>query len=152
MQQKMVEMSVGFLILLAFGCLFFIAFNASVVADFHGEEKIVISADFANVSGLRVKAPVKLSGVRIGEVVSIGLNKSSYQAHVIMKIRSNSKVPEDSEALVLTEGLLGSKYVGLEPGLSESFLQAGGQIQRTVPAMILENLIGKIMISLSKKD
>ena len=150
MQQKNIELSVGFLIVVTFFCLLFIALDASFVKGINKDSGFMVSADFDNVAGLRVKSPVKLSGVRIGEVVNIGINDASYQAHVVMRIDKSRKIPIDSQALVLTEGLLGSKYIGLEPGLSNDYLQNGNMLEKTVPAMVLENLIGKIMLKLTK--
>lgn len=152
MHQKTIDLSVGILVMAAVVSLFFIALNASEVEGFKARRFVFISADFDNISGLRVRAPVKISGVRIGEVNSIGLDPHNYRAHVVLKLSANSKqVPIDSEAKILTEGLLGSKYVSIEPGLSEQMLPKNGRIERTSSAMILESLIGKLVFGLSKK-
>jgi len=152
MHQKTIDLSVGILVMAAVVSLFFIALNASEVEGFKARRFVFVSADFDNISGLRVRAPVKISGVRIGEVNSIGLDPKNYRAHVVLKLAANSKqVPIDSEAKILTEGLLGSKYVSIEPGLSEQMLPENGHIERTASAMILESLIGKLVFGLSKK-
>ena len=151
MQQKVLNLSVGLLVVFTVFCLFFISLNASFSSDLKKHSGFYIYANFDNVSGLRVKAPVRISGVRIGEVIDIKLNKETFQANVKMQINNASNVPVDSEALIFTEGLLGSKYVSIEPGLSEEFLKNNAKIQKTVSAMVLENLIGKFMLKMSDK-
>lgn len=152
MQKKTIDLSVGLLVILAVLAMFFIAVSASGVEGRHAGRFIKISADFDNVSGLRVRAPVKVSGVWIGEVSKITLDPQTYRAHVQLKVAKNiEKIPMDSEAKVLTEGLLGSKYISIIPGMSQNMLANGGQIPRTTSAMILEDLVGKLMFSLSKK-
>ena len=150
MQQKVLNLSVGFLVILTVCCLMFIALNASVANELNDNSDFYIYAEFDNISGLRVKSPVKVSGVKVGEVVNISLNKETYQAKVSMQLNKAAKLPIDSEALIFTEGLLGSKYIGIEPGLSEDFLADGGKIQKTVSAMVLENLIGKFLLKMSE--
>jgi phospholipid/cholesterol/gamma-HCH transport system substrate-binding protein len=150
MQQKFLNLSVGFLVILTVCCLMFIALNASVANELNDRSDFYIYAEFDNISGLRVKSPVKVSGVKVGEVVNISLNKETYQAKVKMQLNKAAKLPIDSEALIFTEGLLGAKYIGIEPGLSEDFLSDGGKIQKTVSAMVLENLIGKFLLKMSE--
>lgn len=152
MQQRSIEFGVGLFIILGLFSLLFIAFDASELDYSGGQDMVRVSADFDNISGLRVRAPVRIAGVRVGEVVAIHLDQHSYRAHVVFKIiRKLYRIPVDSEARILTEGLLGAKYVSIMPGLSEQFLKAGGRIQRTASVMVLENLIGKLIFNMNKK-
>ena len=148
MQQKMIHFSVGILVILTLCAIFFIALHATVDSKIHSHNSLTINADFDNISGLRVKAPVKVAGVKVGEVVGLKLNQDTYQARVELTI--DKPLPIDSQALILTEGLLGSKYIGIEPGVSNLMLANDSVIGRTVPAMILENLISKLVVSLTK--
>ena len=148
---KFIELGVGFLLILGLGSLIFIALNASDYGQGGSGPHVVMSANFDNVSGLRVRAPVRIAGVRIGEVKEIALDAQTYRAHVVLDIRTDAQhIPIDSQARILTEGLLGSKYISIVPGISNQFLMSGEVIQRTTSAMVLEDLIGKLVFNLSQ--
>lgn len=107
-----------------------------------------VTANFENVGGLNVKAPVAIGGVRIGRVSAIDLNTDAYTARVTMAIdKTYSELPIDTSAAVLTSGLLGAQFVGLEPGGDFEFLQDGDEIELTQSTIQLENLIGRFMFS-----
>jgi len=98
-----------------------------------------VSASFHDVGGLTVKSPVRMSGVTIGRVSSIAIDPVSYDAIVTMRISGeHANLPLDSSAGILTSGLLGSQYVGVEPGAEEDYLQEGDRLEYTQSAMVLE--------------
>lgn len=103
-----------------------------------------VSAEFDNIGDLKVGAPVRMAGVRIGDVTGIGLDNESYRANVHLHIYPQfNEIPQDSYASVETEGLLGGQYVGISPGGLSTYLKSGSQILQTQSAIVLENLINK---------
>ncbi|MBM93843.1 MAG: outer membrane lipid asymmetry maintenance protein MlaD [Legionellales bacterium] len=150
MRQRGLECFVGLFFILSLMALAWVAFNASQLSGQHTEHAIKITADFDDVAGLRVRAPVKIAGVKVGEVGSISLKH--YRAHLVMHLNHavGLHIPIDSEARILTEGLLGSKYISIVPGMSDEWIQAGGMIERTTAVMVLERLIGKVVSGFGK--
>jgi phospholipid/cholesterol/gamma-HCH transport system substrate-binding protein len=103
-----------------------------------------VTAEFDNIGDLKVGAPVRMAGVRIGDVTAIGLDNDSFRANVHLHIYPRfSQIPEDSYASIETEGLLGGQYVGISPGGLSTYLKNGSQILQTQSAIVLENLINK---------
>ena len=103
-----------------------------------------VTAEFDNIGSLKVGAPVRMAGVRIGDVTGIGFDNQSYRADVHLHIYPQfSQIPEDSYASIETEGLLGGQYVGISPGGLSTYLKNGSQILQTQSAIVLENLINK---------
>lgn len=103
-----------------------------------------VIAEFDNIGGLKVGAPVSVAGVQVGRVAAIKLNSTDYKAAVTLSIeRSYARIPDDSDAGIQTSGLLGANYIGITAGGSDAFLHDGSQIQFTQSAMVLENLINK---------
>ena len=156
-KQQFVDLSVGiFMIagLLAFSVL---AINVSGLADFMSNKGYQVSADFTNIGGLKIRAPVTIAGVKVGEVTNIELQPEQLNAKVTMVLSNNNKIPyEDTSARILTEGLLGSNYISLVPGFEEdnpkhAFLREGDVIGHTQEAIILENLIGQLLFNINKK-
>ena len=149
-KQAKIEIGVGVLVLLSIISLFVIAMKVSNFADLAQDRPTyTLKAHFDNIGGLKVRAPVKLSGVVIGRVASIGIDKQNYRALVTMKIDKAYQLPLDTSASILTSGLLGDQYVGLEPGGDEAFLADGDEIEMTQSALVLENLIGQLMVKLT---
>jgi len=119
--------------------------NMGAMLDGNGYQ---IQANFENIGSLKVRAPVKLAGVRIGRVEAINLDQTAFEAAVTMRINSiYAKIPTDTFATILTAGLLGEQYVGLDPGGSEDFLQNGDVIERTQSALVLEQMIGQFLFN-----
>ncbi len=114
-----------------------------------GGRTYTVYATFSNVGDIKKHALVSLAGVPVGEVQAIALNPKDYQAKLILKLRSDLKLPKDSSANIYTQGLLGNQYIALSPGFSEEFIQEGEAITHTQGAMILESIIGQLMYSLS---
>lgn len=130
-----------------------LALKVSGLSTELSEPGYVVSAEFDNIGDLKVRAPVTIGGVKIGQVTNIGLDKQSFRAKVSFKINANqNKIPDDSSASIFTEGLLGSNYVSLVPGFNETYLTSGSEIQVTHSALILENLIGQFLFSVNKQD
>lgn len=153
MRNHWIEISVGIFIMVAICGLFFLAFKVSGLTTLGNGHYYVIRADFDNIGGLKVRAPVSVSGVKVGRVSAIELDPQTYRADVIMQINNNFKdLPVDTSASIFTQGLLGSNYISLSPGYESKMLQPGGRIETTHSALILENLVGQLMFNLTNKD
>jgi phospholipid/cholesterol/gamma-HCH transport system substrate-binding protein len=147
-KQRLIETSVGVFIILGIVALAFLAFKVSGLTVFSGGETYRVSAEFESIGDLEIRAPVTIAGVRVGEVSSIDLDPTTYQAMVRMHIDDGIKIPEDSTANIYTAGLIGANYISLTPGLSETYLKNRGKIERTNQALILQNVIGQLLFSL----
>lgn len=140
------EIGAGSFVLLGFAALFFLATQTTNVEGYVKEQGYRVTAKFEDVAGLKARAPVTMAGVTIGRVDAIDFDPVTLNAVVTMRIRNEfNKIPDDSDAKILTAGLLGSKYVGISPGGSETYLHDNSQIELTQPAIVLENLIGKLL-------
>lgn len=153
MQQRSIELTVGLFIVVALAAFFMLALKVSGLSNFMYQNSYQINANFDNIGSLKPRAPVAIAGVKIGQVVAINLDKTTYRATVLMRIDGNQNtLPTDSSASILTEGLLGSNYISVTPGFDETYLKAGDVIQNTHPAIVLESLIGQLMFKLSSGD
>lgn len=140
------EMGAGLFILLGFAALFFLATQTTNVENYIDRESYLITARFEDVAGLKERAPVAMAGVNIGRVERIEFDPDGLNAVVTMRISSKfDRIPDDTDASILTSGLLGSKYVGLGPGGSDTYLKADSEIELTQSAIVLENIIGKFL-------
>ncbi|MGH8110542.1 MAG: outer membrane lipid asymmetry maintenance protein MlaD [Rhodanobacteraceae bacterium] len=138
----------GLFILLGFAALAYLATQTTSIANVHGGASYEVKARFQNIGQLKARAPVKIAGVRIGDVQSITLEPQRMDALVVMAISTKYEdIPEDSSAEILTSGLLGDQYVGISPGGSPDFLKNGSQMILTQSAMNIESLIGKFMVN-----
>lgn len=150
-RQVKAEIGVGLLVLMTLISMVFIALKVSNFNAMQDRPSYQLEALFSNVGGLTVRAPVKVSGVTIGRVAEISIDPISYRAKVVMDIYNDyNDLPMDSSASILTSGLLGSQYVGVEIGGEEQVLADGGRIDYTQSALVLENLIGRLMVSLTE--
>ncbi|HEY9018042.1 outer membrane lipid asymmetry maintenance protein MlaD [Thiomicrospira sp.] len=150
-RQVKAEIGVGLLVLLTLVSMVFIALKVSNFNAMQDRPSYQLEALFSNVGGLTVRAPVKVSGVTIGRVAEISIDPISYRAKVLMDIYNDyDDLPMDSSASILTSGLLGSQYVGIEIGGDEQVLADGGRFDYTQSALVLENLIGRLMVSLTE--
>lgn len=144
--KTIVEIFVGLFMLAGIAALVILAFKVSGLTNLHGKNTYYITADFDNIGGLKVRAPVSLAGVVIGEVDSINLDPNTFRAHVLLAIDKNvNNIPTDTTASILTQGILGANYISLTPGFDNTYLKNGGQIESTRSAIILENLIGQLL-------
>jgi phospholipid/cholesterol/gamma-HCH transport system substrate-binding protein len=145
MNKRGIEVLVGLFVLLGMAGLLFLALKAANLASFGNGTGYVISARFDNIGGLKPRSPVRSAGVTVGRVVSIKLDAKTYQGVVKMEVDRDVLFPKDSSAKILTAGLLGDQYIGIEPGSSDVNLAAGAVITQTQSAVVLENLIGQLV-------
>jgi phospholipid/cholesterol/gamma-HCH transport system substrate-binding protein len=152
MQQKRIfELWVGIFVAGGLAALAVLAFQVGDIGSTDVSQAYHLKARFTNIGGLKVKAPVTMAGVRIGRVAAIQFDHNRYQALVTFAVDGRYKnIPDDASASILTSGLLGEQYVGIEPGGSESHLKEGDEIQLTQSALVLENLIGQLMVKLTE--
>jgi phospholipid/cholesterol/gamma-HCH transport system substrate-binding protein len=155
-RQEWMYLSVGFFIMSAVIAILFLLFQVSGTNSMHKIKTYDVYANFNDIGGLRVHAPVTISGVKVGEVSSIKLNPANLNALVTLRLVKNQNIPfDDVSARILTEGLLGANYISIIPGFDGSdpqhvYLKAGDVIAKTQDAMILENLIGQLLFNAQK--
>ncbi|WP_374567236.1 outer membrane lipid asymmetry maintenance protein MlaD [Ideonella sp.] len=147
MAKKSIETLVGLFVLLGIAALVFVALKAANLASFTNGETYTLQARFDNIGGLKVRAPVRSAGVVVGRVTSIKLDPKTYQGVVSLQISSGVEFPKDSSAKILTSGLLGDQYIGIDPGADDKNFAAGDMIKQTQSAIVLENLIGQVLLS-----
>lgn len=129
--------------------LFAMAVKVSGLSDLGNRHYYLVTAEFDNIGGLKVRAPVSVSGVTIGRIGQIELDPKTLRAKVVMQISNQYRsIPADSSASILTQGLLGANYISLTPGFDETSLHAGSMLTTTHSALILENLIGQLIYHL----
>jgi phospholipid/cholesterol/gamma-HCH transport system substrate-binding protein len=152
-QTRSVEIGTGLFALLGMSALFFLTTQTTGGDRFSADETYEVEAWFDNVGSLKSRAPVAMSGVTIGRVTSVTLDAQRLQAKVVFEIDSKyGAIPDDSDASILTSGLLGSQYIGLQAGGSEDNLENGSEIFFVQDAIVLENLIGKFLVSSGSGD
>jgi phospholipid/cholesterol/gamma-HCH transport system substrate-binding protein len=144
---RRIDTMVGGFVLLGLAALLFLALKAGNLGSFTGGGTYATQARFDNIGGLKVRAPVKSAGVVVGRVTTIGFDAQTYQAVVSLSIDERFRFPKDSSAKILTSGLLGEQYIGLEAGGDDTMLAAGDTIRMTQSALVLENLIGQFLFS-----
>ena len=147
-QNKTMELMVGLFVAGGAAALFVLAMQVSNLSQLNHGDTYRVSAEFENVGGLKVRSPVKVSGVRVGRVSAIDYDTERYQAVVEMQLEKKyDKFPEDTSASIFTAGLLGEQYIALEPGGAEDYLKDGSQIEITQSALVLEQLVGKFLFN-----
>jgi len=150
---KTVEILVGAFVAAALLALFFLAMKVSNLGTLDTSDTFEVVARFDNIGSLKVKAPVTMAGVEVGRVSSIGFDQERYQAVVKLAVyRRFDRIPDDTFAKILTAGLLGEQYVGLDPGGSDTFLEEGSEIEITQSAMVLEEVIGQFIFGKAKEE
>jgi phospholipid/cholesterol/gamma-HCH transport system substrate-binding protein len=148
MSKKGIETLVGLFVLLGMLGLVFLALKAANLASFSSERSgYMLHASFDNIGGLKVRAPVRSAGVTVGRVKAITLDPKTFLGIVTLEVDKRYAFPKDTSAKILTSGLLGDQYIGLEPGGDEQNLAPGDTITRTQSAIVLENLIGQFLFS-----
>src|SRR5882757_4282399 len=147
MKFKAIDVWVG-LFVIAGGCaLLFLALKAGNLASFSTQDTIRVSAKFDNIGGLKVRAPIKSAGVVVGRVVGIRFDDKTFQAVADLDLEARYQFPKDTSAKILTSGLLGEQYLGLEAGGDPKMLAAGDRITSTQSAVVLENLISQFLFN-----
>ncbi|MEC5162807.1 phospholipid/cholesterol/gamma-HCH transport system substrate-binding protein [Janthinobacterium sp. CG_23.3] len=147
MQRKSMDVWVGLFVLLGVIALMFLALKAGNMSTISFAKTYAVTAKFDNIGGLRPQAPVKGAGVVVGRVANITFDDKQYQALVTMHIEEGYKFPKDSSAKILTAGLLGEQYIGIEAGGDTNNLVTGDKISRTQSATVLEDLINQFIYS-----
>ncbi|HLP31806.1 MAG TPA: outer membrane lipid asymmetry maintenance protein MlaD [Geothrix sp.] len=148
MNPRTVEIWVGVFVAAGLAALFMLAMRVSNLSAGLESGGYTVTAKFQNASGLKVRSAVTMAGVTIGRVNQIAFDPKSFEAVVVMNIdKRYDNLPEDTSASILTAGLLGEKYVGLEPGGSDQPLKEGSRIELTQSSLVLENLIGQFLFN-----
>jgi phospholipid/cholesterol/gamma-HCH transport system substrate-binding protein len=147
MNKKSTEIMVGLFVLLGALGLLFLALKAANLASFVSGDTYTLQARFDNIGGLKVRAAVRSAGVKVGRVTSIALDPATYQGIVTIEVTKGIEFPKDSSAKILTAGLLGDQYLGIEPGGDEKSYAPGDVIKQTQSAIVLENLIGQVLFN-----
>jgi phospholipid/cholesterol/gamma-HCH transport system substrate-binding protein len=147
-QTRSVELGTGFFVLLGFAALFFLTTQTTGSSDISTSDAYEVTARFENVGSLKDRAPVSMSGVTIGRVTGVEFDPRGLDAVVTFVIDERfNEIPDDSDASILTAGLLGSQYIGLQPGGSDLYLEEGSEILFTQSAIVIENLISKYLFN-----
>lgn len=152
MSQEKNDFWVGLFVLLGILALAFLALRAGNLSTFSFKPTYEITANFDNIGGLKPRAPIKSAGVVVGRVNSIHLNPKTYEAVVSMDMQEGFRFPLDSSAKILTSGLLGEQYIGLEAGGDTEEIPNGGEIMFTQSAVVLETLISKFLYNTADKQ
>ena len=147
MAKRNIEILVGLFVVLGLAALLFVALKAANLTSFSSGDTYTLTARFDNIGGLKTRAPVRAAGVVVGRITSISLDGKSFQGVVSMEVQRQFQFPKDTAAKILTAGLLGDQYVGLEPGGDDKNLAAGDTVAQTQSAVVLENLIGQFLTS-----
>lgn len=146
-QRQSFQIGTGAFIALGFAALGYLATQTTSLANYRQGASYDIKARFTNIGQLKLRAPVKVAGVRIGSVSEIKLEPDKLDALVTLSIDQHyNKIPDDSAASVFTSGLLGDQYVALNPGGSPEVLKNGDEVVLTQSSMQLEELIGKYLV------
>lgn len=152
-QTRSVEIGTGLFVLLGMSALFFMTTQTTGGDTFSARDTFEVEARFENVGSLKSRAPVAMSGVTIGRVTSVVFDPETLDAKVTFVIDAKyDKIPDDSDASILTAGLLGSQYIGLQAGGSDTYLENGSELYFTQSAIVLENLIGKFLVNSNSGD
>jgi phospholipid/cholesterol/gamma-HCH transport system substrate-binding protein len=144
--KRVVDIWVGLFLLLGFAALVFLAMRAGNMGNAGlSRSTYDVTANFDNIGGLKPRAAVRSAGVVVGRVASIGFDDKAYQARVHITMDSSYQFPKDSSIKILTAGLLGEQYIGIEAGGDEKMLADGDRVSMTQSAVVLENLIGQFL-------
>lgn len=152
-KNRTLEFYVGIFVVLGFVAMLFMALQAANLGSFtFGHKSYTVTAAFDNIGGLKPRAAVKSAGVVVGRVQSVVFDPQSFQAVVTMDIDAAYPFPTDSSAKILTAGLLGEQYIGIEPGADEGNLANGDEIRCTQSAVVLESLISQFLYNTAEKS
>jgi phospholipid/cholesterol/gamma-HCH transport system substrate-binding protein len=152
MQRSKNDVWVGLFVVLGAAALLFLALKSANLLSLSFEKTYTVTARFDNIGGLKPQAAVRSAGVVVGRVASIRFDDESFQATVEMAMEERFKFPKDSSVKILTAGLLGEQYLGVEPGAEEATWAAGDEITQTQSALVLENLISQFLFSKAEES
>lgn len=149
MQRSKNDIWVGLFVLIGGAAILFLALQAANLLNLSFQSTYRVEARFDNIGGLKPKSAVRSGGVVVGRVESITFDDQRFQARVLLALESRYKFPKDSSLKILTSGLLGDQYVGIEAGADEKILAEGDVLTATQSAVVLENLIGQFIYNKS---
>ena len=147
MQKSRHDVWVGLFVLIGAAAVLFLALKAGNLLSISFDETYAVTAKFDNIGGLKARAAVKSAGVVIGRVESINFDDKAFQASVVLQLQKKYTFPKDSSVKILTAGLLGEQYIGIEAGGDEKNMVAGDTIRNTQSAVVLENIISQFLFS-----
>ena len=147
MQRSKNDIWVGLFVVIGLVALLFLSLQSANLMSVNWQKSYTISANFDNIGGLKKQAAVKSAGGVVGRVESITFDDKAYQARVNMALDERFAFPKDSSLKILTSGLLGEQYIGIEAGAEADNLKAGDKVQSTQSAVVLENLISQFLYS-----
>jgi phospholipid/cholesterol/gamma-HCH transport system substrate-binding protein len=147
MNRSIIDLWVGIFVAAGFAGLLFLALKVGNLASFSTNKTYQVQAKFANIGGLKVRGPVKSAGVVVGRVADIRFDNESYEAIVSMTLDAGYQFPRDTTAKILTSGILGEQYIGLEAGGDGVMLKNGDRLRLTQSAVVLENLISQFLFN-----
>ena len=147
MSRKLLDLWVGFFVVFGFAALLFLALRVGNLSSSNFAETYQLTAKFDNIGGLKVRGPVKSAGVVVGRVTEIHFDSDTYEAVATLTIDGRYHFPKDTFASILTAGLLGEQYIGLDAGGDEKMLKAGDVVAKTQSAVVLEKLISQFMFN-----
>lgn len=151
-KNSLLEFWVGLFVLAGLAALGFLSFRAAGNNGFSGSQTYTVYAEFADIGGLKVQAPIKTAGVLVGRVKAIELDPQNFQAKVSLEIEQKYPFSSDTTAQILTSGLLGEQYIGMVQGGSEEKIANGDYIENTSSALVLENMINQVVGSMMNKE
>lgn len=150
MNSRAIEVLVGLFMLLFLAAMFVLSMKVSNLTSLSRTDGYTLVAKFENIGGLKTRAPVAASGVKVGEVTDIIYDAETFEASVTLSIESAyASFPTDTTASIYTAGLLGEQYIGLDPGAEDELLTDTDEIMLTQSAIVLERLIGQVLFSRS---
>ena len=152
MNRATIDIWVGIFVAAGFAGLLFLALKVGNLASFSTAQTYQVQAKFANIGGLKVRAPIKSAGVVVGRVTEVRFDNETYEAIVTFNVDSRYQFPRDTAAKVLTSGLLGEQYVGLEAGGDGVMLKEGDRLRLTQSAVVLENLISQFLFNKAAEE
>jgi phospholipid/cholesterol/gamma-HCH transport system substrate-binding protein len=147
MNRSAIDLWVGVFVVAGVGALLFLSLKVANLTTFSSSDTYQVNAKFVNIGGLKERGPVKSAGVVVGRVAAIRFDSESYEAIVTMNLESKYQFPRDTTAKILTSGILGEQYVGLEAGGDGVMLKAGDRLRLTQSAVVLENLISQFLFN-----
>ena len=145
MERTTLDLWVGLFVVAGLAAVLVLAMKVGILSTFNMSESYHLQADFDNIGGLKSRSPVKSAGVVVGRVTAITFDNQTFRARVSMAVDKRYQFPKDTFAKILTAGLLGEQYIGLDPGGDEQLLKGGDQIAKTQSAVVLENLISSFL-------
>lgn len=149
MKKRPVETIMGLVVLLIAGLFLYFAYSVSDLQVVKGYE---VAAKFLKVGGLNVGADVMINGIKIGTVIGQKLDNENYDAEIKLSIASDIKLPKDSTAMISSNGLMGNKFIKIEPGKSKDMLQNGDEISNTKDFKTLEDMVGEVIFMVTGND